>query len=163
MAHLIQPIPIEGTPLCVKHGALLPSGGRWRTLAARYDECVLTGAEDDDSWILYETSSSDALYGSLEFGVCCVWKFTVGFYIEPSGGDVIGKIEINGVMIEDFEIYGGTAGELVSFVIDLNYLTLMDAPCGNIVTIYAEINGNTPGISTYLNLVISEVTEGPPV
>jgi hypothetical protein len=158
MWHLIQPIVISGTPYCVKHGNTNP---KWRTESLFEEDMTLTGAEDDDQWVIPRYGTEGG--GSLIFGTCCLWTATVHFQLESDSAEYLGQVWLNGVLIDSFTRFGST-GEIISMVIDLNALGLMGRACGNewlIVAAYTD--SYTAGIFASIAISISDVTFGPPL
>lgn len=138
MSHLIQPVTIDGTKHCIKHGATTP---KWRTVSILSEGTELVGAENGDAW---------QKAGFIKFGTSCLWKFTltvtqpdlndIGFVLEANGGEII----------SDFGTPPLTA------VVDLNALGLMGRACGTVFVLALQ-GGDT------IQAEITDVTFGPPV
>jgi hypothetical protein len=140
--HLVQPIEIDGTKYCVKHGATTP---KWRTVSHLSDGITLYGVEDDDKWV--------TVGSYLSFATCCLWKATVRFTATSlvAGPGVWYQVDLNGVTVG-----GDTTGTLGTYdvVVDLYALGLMGRACGNLWDITAVFGGTVE---------IVDVTFGPPL
>ena len=101
MSHLIQPIEIEGTKYCVKHGDFYTGmDHRWRTVSILSAgepeaEMILVGAEDADEWLFdnaEEGGSSPQTNGEVNFGISCIESISVLFELFPPNvsGDTYG-------------------------------------------------------------------------
>ena len=152
MSHLIQPIDIEGTKYCVKHGTPV-----WRTISILTGDIALQAGEDDDVW----NSAGDGVNGGglIRFATCCLWKATVRFLIESDVAIYEGSIFLNGDYVDGLP--SGATGGSHDFVIDLNALGLMGRPCGNRWDITANYEDGS-GIAD-IAVAIVDVTYGPPV
>jgi hypothetical protein len=146
MNHLIQPVDIDGTLYCVKHGATTP---KWRTVSTVAGDLGLgAGGEDGDEWELPNNEG-----GAMDFATCCIWKATVRFIATGvvAGIGVAYEVKINGV-----DVGSGSPGVIGTYdvVVDLDALGLMGRACGNIWDILAIFQGSVK---------ILDVTFGPPV
>lgn len=154
MSHLIQAIDIEGTKHCVKHGATTP---KWRTLSFLAN-MVLSGAEDADQWV--EEGGGVEFEGLVTYGTCCLWNATVRFLLGSDGADYYGRIYLNGILADGFERMGGSTGESIDIIVDLNAYGLMGRACGNLWEIEAIY---TNGTAAAVSVQVIDVTFGPPV
>lgn len=142
MSHLIQPVSIDGTKHCIKHGATTP---KWRTVSIRSGLVNLVATEDDDKWVGA---------GSYKFATSCFRKFTITFTPDPIGAVFSYIILINGIQ----QATGGGI-DVVIDEIDLNTLGLMGRACGNVFEILLiSLGGSVP-----VTAEITDVTFGAPV
>lgn len=153
MSHLIQPIDIEGTKHCVKHGATTP---KWRSLSILEPAFELNLNEDDDHWKTSADGITSSANSRITYATCCIWKATVR--ISTVEAIYEGRVEINGNIIQNFTVFDQSTTDVV---VDLNALGLMGRACGNIWDIYVA---DFDGFNLFrIDVEIIDVTFGPPV
>lgn len=154
MAHLAETVSLGGTPFCLKHGSLSHTvARRYRTVSLLYYGAQLVGAEDDDIWLLTDSSN---LTGQVFFGTCCIQTidFYIDFTVDSASTKGIVEIYINNVLFDTVDNSAGTlTTETVS--VDMDAEGLIGRPCGNIFEIrVTEEDGEDGGIA----VSVSDVT-----
>lgn len=151
MAHLIQPLEIEGTLYCVMY-----HGNRATRGVATSIECAPTDAPDVSNpaspWFV--EMNGVATVSEISFGIGCGSEVMMSFETDGTAvGDyaIIIEAYINGVPDSSVVITDPfTSGGMT--------LDLTDYPCGNLITLVMSLAGdeNIPPLT--LNMVITSVS-----
>jgi hypothetical protein len=135
--HLIQPINISGTPMCVK---------TWRTDSVRSGDMALVGVEANDAWQM-EGGLGYSLEGSVVFGTSCISYFILTTNYDKDS-PATGAIEVyrNGLLVLQREIVSNRSTEDINPNTGLPYNSpfvdtfdlTSDRPCGDVWVLSAR-------------------------
>lgn len=141
MSHLIQPITIDDTKYCLKHGdpyarAEFPFDAfpNWRTVGLLSGpEITANGAEDDDLWTFVSNVNAN---GHLKFAVSCLSEIQIYLaLIDPTPLDISNSVDcevfVNGVFNTATTLYGDSGNNEGGVIIHLD-----ESPCGSVLEIY---------------------------
>jgi hypothetical protein len=161
MAHLIQPIEVDGTPFCPNQGKATHTIGRaWRTLsvlAGTY--AALNTTEEDDSWTLVVASGSagTGLTGSVQFGTTCVDTIELEFKTDR---DSAAEVIVITITINDVEVPGSPiikSGPASTEQTDTLTLNLTDVACGSVISI-SVVQDSYAATSVHTRVKVLDVT-----
>lgn len=154
--HLIQPIDVLGSVLCVK---------TWRTDSVLSGDLGLTFLEAGDSWNM-EGGFGESLDGQVAFGTSCLSSFTLEVNYDKDNSET-GHVEVsrNGAVIWEMDITLNRDTEDIDPGTGLPYNPpfvqvfsfTSDRPCGDVWEISGVMPESTSG-SQYIRFDIYDVT-----
>jgi len=150
MAHLIQPIEIDGTEYCLTcQGNLVTKG----VATDIFNNVGPNGAiitTDCGGWQLAKVFAGPGLNGEISFGATCLSTVTIKLTSNGSGGSGSDDYStyINGVLV------GANSGSLAEDGTSTEVVSLVDSPCGSVITVIILNQGS----ATTVDLEITGVT-----
>ena len=154
MAHIIQPISIEGTKYCLTcqtgqatigvatdiTGGGFPNGASHDT-----DGSPISGFVPCGPWRLATVFAGPDLCGEISFGVSCVATVEVTLTLDGESGPVDYEIFLNGVSYVTGTVTATDAIETI---------TISSGACGSVITVNIEAQSGSP----YVGLAITSIT-----